>query len=76
MGQADQVFACGPVAMYQAMAAQGLGKPTQVSLEVRLDCGLGRCLGCAIATREGQKVVCQDGPVFPLEDVLWEELKL
>jgi dihydroorotate dehydrogenase electron transfer subunit len=69
----DQVFACGPLSMYQAIAAQGLpkGKSVQVCMELAMACGLGACLGCTIKTREGLRQVCQDGPVFELEDVLW-----
>lgn len=73
---ADQVFACGPLAMYKHMAQQGPGKPVQVSLELRLACGLGACLGCSFPTKQGQKLVCKDGPVFNLEDILWDGLKI
>ena len=73
---ADQVFACGPISMYQTMAAQNLvkTKPVQISLEVRMGCGLGVCYGCTIKTRSGLKQVCKDGPIFNLDDILWEEL--
>jgi dihydroorotate dehydrogenase electron transfer subunit len=50
------------------------GKPTQVSLEVRMGCGLGFCYACTIKTQRGLKQVCKDGPVFDLEDVIWDEL--
>lgn len=75
---ADQIFACGPLPMYRDMAfrKQELkleGKPVQISLEVRMGCGLGTCYGCTIRTKGGLKQVCKDGPVFYLEDVLWEE---
>ena len=78
VGWADQVFACGPASMYQAMAAQKQQllktKPVQVSLEVRMGCGRGVCYGCTIKTKNGLKQVCKDGPIFDLEDVLWDEL--
>lgn len=72
-GQADQVFACGPVAMYRSMMQKGCltGKPVQISLEVTMGCGLGACYGCATGTREGMRMVCRDGPVFELGDVVW-----
>lgn len=72
-GKADQVFACGPVAMYEVMSSQASikGKSVQVSMEARMGCGFGVCLGCAIETRQGMKLVCQDGPVFELEDIIW-----
>ncbi len=75
-GQADQVFACGPVPMYRAMAQMPelKGKPVQISLEIMMGCGLGVCYGCTIKTRSGLKQVCKDGPVFDLGDILWEEL--
>jgi len=48
-------------------------KPVQISLEVRMGCGLGVCYGCTVKTKNGLKQVCQDGPVFDLEDILWDE---
>jgi len=74
---ADQIFACGPTSMYQTMADQRhllKTKPVQVSLEVRMGCGLGVCYGCTVKTRSGLRQVCKDGPVFDLDDILWEEL--
>jgi dihydroorotate dehydrogenase electron transfer subunit len=70
---ADQVFACGPRAMYQSMAeavrrAQSR-TPVQVLLETNMACGIGLCYGCAIETRRGVKQVCRDGPRFELRDV-------
>jgi len=79
-GWADQVFACGPMPMYKAMAAQSKEllktKPVQISLEVRMGCGLGVCYGCTVKTKNGLKQVCKDGPVFDLEDILWDELNI
>ena len=76
--QADQVFACGPAPMYHALVVQNQrllkGKPAQISLEMRMGCGLGVCYGCTIRTRSGLKQVCQDGPVFDLQDIIWDEL--
>jgi len=76
---ADQVFACGPAAMYHSMAnncPQLKGRPVQVSLEVRMGCGLGACYGCSVRTRTGLKQVCKDGPVFALDDFLGDKLDL
>jgi len=75
---ADQIFACGPVGMYRAMARmpQLRDKPVQVSLEARMACGRGVCYGCTIKTKHGLKRICQDGPVFELadlEDTFWDE---
>ena len=73
---ADQIFACGPLPMYKAMAQMPelKDKPVQVSLEVRMGCGRGVCYGCTLKTKQGLKQVCQDGPVFNLGDILWDEL--
>jgi len=73
INQADQLFACGPASMYQSIAAQGYleGKSVQISLEVRMGCGLGACYGCTIKTKRGLRQVCRDGPVFELDDILW-----
>lgn len=76
---ADQVFACGPLAMYLDMYRRReqllKSKPVQVSLEVRMGCGLGICYGCTVKTKSGLKEVCQDGPVFNLDEVIWEDVK-
>jgi dihydroorotate dehydrogenase electron transfer subunit len=71
---ADQVYACGPVDMYKAMAL--MAQECQVSLEVRMGCGFGACYGCTINTRKGLKQVCRDGPVFELDDIIWQEVRL
>jgi dihydroorotate dehydrogenase electron transfer subunit len=76
---ADQVFACGPTPMYCDMARRkkelGLWeKPVQVSLEARMGCGLGACYACTVRTKKGLKQVCKDGPVFELDDIIWDEL--
>ncbi len=75
VGGADQVFACGPIGMYQTMAQMPelKNKPTQVSLEVGMGCGRGVCFSCTVKTKKGLKQVCQDGPVFALDDILWNE---
>ena len=52
------------------------GKPVQVSLEVRMGCGRGVCYACTVRTKEGLKQVCRDGPVFDLDDIIWDELSL
>jgi dihydroorotate dehydrogenase electron transfer subunit len=75
-GEADQLFACGPLAVYKTMARMPelKDKPVQISLEVRMGCGLGICYGCTVKTRNGPRQVCKDGPIFNLEEVVWEEL--
>lgn len=77
---ADQIYACGPLGMYQSLAEQSKQwqnkKQIQISLEVRLGCGMGACLGCSIKTKDGIKRVCYDGPVFDLDEVILEEVKI
>ena len=74
---ADQTFACGPSSMYRAMATQSQqlleAKSVQVSLEMRMGCGLGICYGCSLRTKRGLKQVCRDGPVFELNDIFWDD---
>ena len=70
---ADQVFACGPHAMYESMASVVRllrdRTPVQVLLETPMACGMGLCYGCAVETRRGVRQVCHDGPRFDLRDV-------
>ena len=81
---ADQMYACGPVDMYRAIeklllrAKRSNLKLTncQVSLEVRMGCGFGACYGCTINTKKGLKQVCRDGPVFDLDDIIWQEVRI
>lgn len=67
------IYACGPKPMMAAVAgaAKKLGIACQVSLEERMACGVGACLGCVCATVDGNKRVCKDGPVFDAEKVVW-----
>jgi dihydroorotate dehydrogenase electron transfer subunit len=58
----DMVFAVGPVPMMKAVAKKY--PACQVSLEERMGCGVGACLGCSVRTTGGMKTVCKDGPVF------------
>jgi dihydroorotate dehydrogenase electron transfer subunit len=72
------IYACGPAGMLKAVA--GIAKarhiPCQVSLEERMACGVGVCLGCPVKVRPditsyGYKMVCKDGPVFDAGEVAW-----
>ncbi|NLJ31294.1 MAG: dihydroorotate dehydrogenase electron transfer subunit [Clostridiales bacterium] len=76
----DVIFACGPTPMLKAVcrAAKERGVPCQVSLEQRMACGVGACLGCAVRLRRetGEEYyghVCKDGPVFDAAQVVWED---
>jgi dihydroorotate dehydrogenase electron transfer subunit len=64
VSSADQVFACGPLPMLKYMAENmkklGLaGKKVQISLEMRMGCGVGVCYGCTIRTKSGLKQACK-----------------
>jgi NAD(P)H-flavin reductase len=70
------VFACGPEAMLKsaALLCRKAGTPCFVSLEARMACGTGACLGCAVPVRDGAyRRCCSDGPVFNAEDVFFDE---
>jgi dihydroorotate dehydrogenase electron transfer subunit len=41
-----------------------VGTNGQISMEERMGCGVGICMGCSIKTKEGFKRVCKEGPVF------------
>jgi dihydroorotate dehydrogenase electron transfer subunit len=71
-------YACGPSIMLQEVTDFSIKNnlPCQLSLESRMACGLGACLGCAIKVKNGSKTaykrVCKDGPVFDAKEIIWE----
>lgn len=69
----DRIYCCGPKPMMMAMAryAHEHGVWCEVSLENRMACGLGACLCCVEKTKEGNRCVCTDGPVFNINDLTW-----
>lgn len=74
----DCVMACGPAPMLKAVRAlaEERGVPCYVSLEERMACGIGACLGCAVGLlkEDGSQYfghVCKDGPVFESHRVAW-----
>lgn len=62
---------CGPWKMLRAIHAIAArwGTPLELSLETRMACGMGACLGCAIQLAAGRRRVCVDGPVFDGHEV-------
>lgn len=57
------MMACGPLPMLKAL--QNAGIPGWVSLESRMGCGIGACMGCVVLDTEGNSLrVCKNGPVF------------
>lgn len=74
----DAIFACGPIPMLKAVdkIAREKNVPCQVSLEERMACGIGACLGCAVKLRRENGAeyyghVCKDGPVFDSRRIIW-----
>ena len=71
----DMIFACGPLSMLKAVRAYAIENniPCQISLEERMGCGIGACLGCAVKVISGTEPryghVCKEGPVFNAADV-------
>ena len=68
--EADYFYSCGPLPMLKALC-QSLEIDGEVSLEERMGCGFGICMGCSIQTTKGAKRVCKEGPVFKKEEVIW-----
>lgn len=66
----DHYYACGPSVMLKFLAQAF--ENGEVSLEARMGCGFGACMGCSIKTKKGNKRICKDGPVFPSEEVFHE----
>ena len=62
----SEVYACGPTPMlaYVQKICKATGTKCWLSMEARMACGVGVCLGCVIDTTEGKKRCCKEGPVF------------
>lgn len=74
-GSADFYYACGPRPMLKAVKRlmAKLKIPGELSLEERMACGVGACLGCVCRTTSGYARVCTEGPVFAAEEVVFDE---
>lgn len=66
----DSFCACGPLPMLRALC-EATDRPGQLSLEERMGCGFGACMGCSCHTTQGSKRVCKEGPVFRREEIVW-----
>ncbi len=68
-----EVYACGPTPMLKAIGNWAIKNDIkcEVSLENLMACGVGACLCCVQKTKQGNKTVCQDGPVFNIKDIIW-----
>lgn len=76
--EGDIIYSCGPMPMLRALKqyAQEKNIEAQISLEERMACGIGACLGCVCKTKEkdhhtnvNNTRICTDGPVFDARDV-------
>lgn len=63
-------YAVGPNPMLKALTS--IYKDGEVSLEERMGCGFGACMGCSIKTKHEPKRVCKEGPVFKVEELVWK----
>ncbi len=64
----DFISACGPLMMLKALDATY--SKGYISLEARMACGLGACMGCVVKDKDGNSLrVCKDGPVFEVGKV-------
>ena len=78
--EADMIYACGPAPMLRAIKqyAEANGIECYISLEERMACGIGACLGCICKTKEkdhhtnvNNTRICKDGPVFDAKEVVF-----
>ncbi len=72
----ERIYCCGPWPMMKKVADFAKKTKTEcfVSLETNMACGIGACLGCAVKSPAGGFVhVCQHGPVFSYEEVVWNQ---
>jgi dihydroorotate dehydrogenase electron transfer subunit len=67
------LYACGPEPMLKSLSnlAKKFKLSGYIALEQNMACGLGTCLGCVVNTMDGYKRVCKEGPVFPIEEIVW-----
>jgi len=74
-----KLFACGPTPMLKAVSkiAEDFNVPAELSMDEHLCCGVGVCLTCVIAVKNGEgweyQRTCTEGPVFDARQIVWEE---
>lgn len=78
-GGCDLVYVCGPRPMMACAAgvAAEFGAECYVSMEERMGCGVGACMGCVCRTvnsdgTPSSKRICIDGPVFSSKEIVWQ----
>lgn len=65
----DYYYSCGPQIMLKFL--KEFNSDGCLSLEARMGCGFGACMGCSIQTTNGPKRVCKEGPVFEAKEVIF-----
>ncbi len=67
------IYACGPEPMLKSLSAlaEKYKLKGYAALEQNMACGIGACLGCIVNTTGGYKRVCKEGPVFPMDEIIW-----
>lgn len=70
----DRICTCGPKPMMVSVAryARHQNIACEVSLENKMACGVGACLCCVEKTMHGNLCVCKEGPVFNINELLWQ----
>ena len=77
-GEYDKIYTCGPKLMMKKVVemAESKGMDVEVSMEERMACGVGACLGCIVYINDDngiiQKRCCVEGSVFDGKKVIWE----
>ncbi len=68
------IYACGPKPMLKSLSEFAAKHAIKgyAALEQNMACGVGTCLGCVVHTNSGLKRVCKEGPVFPMEEIVWK----
>ena len=67
------LYACGPRPMLKELTllSEKFNLKGYIALEENMACGVGACLSCVVNTKNGFKRVCKEGPVFPIEEIIW-----
>lgn len=64
-GEYDRIYTCGPYPMMRSLLLKAQNRNKVIcSMESRMACGVGSCLGCSFETSQGMRRVCKDGPIF------------
>ena len=71
--QNSVIYVCGPTLMMKKVSEIVKEKNISgyASLEEKMACGVGNCQGCAVKINNAYKMVCKDGPIFPIEDIVF-----